>query len=145
MWSFAHESIFGPAPAAAAASDDVLDPSHQVAPPIGKNEALNSSRNHQLPFLTPPPSPPLPSPPHPHTLPPLSYLRAQFDESAIDSACVRKLERLQQIIVEQVRYFSWLFVVWGCVRHERRVVMALHLLLFLSLDQALIVFAATRD
>jgi hypothetical protein len=30
MWAFAHESIFGPPPPAATASDDVLDPSHQV-------------------------------------------------------------------------------------------------------------------
>jgi hypothetical protein len=31
----------------------------------------------------------------------------QFDESAIDSVCARKLEQLQQIIVEQVlRLFS---------------------------------------
>lgn len=30
MWSFAHESVFGAPPPAAAASDDVLDPSHQV-------------------------------------------------------------------------------------------------------------------
>jgi hypothetical protein len=30
MWSFAHESVFGAPPPAAAACDDVLDPTHQV-------------------------------------------------------------------------------------------------------------------
>ena len=76
MWAFAHESVFGAPPHAAAASDDVLDPSHQVKTQTAAGACY---RMHGL-------------------------TQAQFDEAAIDSVCARKLEQLQQIIVEQVHW-----------------------------------------